>query len=242
MKLLAVDVGNTNTKRCVITDGDLGEVLTEPTVQIDEVAEAIASTDLPVGLSSVRPRAADKIKAALAKRGSQLALEIDYSVARPVSGFYQGMGADRIADVAAAWSLAEKRQVAVIGLGTGTTITAVSGAGNFLGGFTTLGLGPICKVLTEALPALPPIDPCQTGGFRPAFDAHSALCRGTVLAHLGLIEKWVSILRTELGDFMVIATGGWSSLIAPLSSCIESVHPHLTLCGIWTIFRSSDAE
>lgn len=236
MKYLAVDVGNTKIKYAII-DGDIGSITRGATTEIDSIAEEIAQVRLPVALASVRPGAADKIKSALDSQGGKLLVEIKSDIARPVTGFYTGMGADRIADVAGAWSFwATRRPVAVVGLGTGTTITTVDSDGVFQGGLTTLGLGPICKTLTEALPALPPIDPKQVGTVKPGFDVYSALCHGTVAAHIGLIEHWVKIFKEKLGhELRIVATGGWSELIGAKTKCIDHVEPLLTFQGIKAI-------
>jgi type III pantothenate kinase len=157
-----------------------------------------------------------------------------------VSGFYSGMGSDRIADIIAAWSeFGQKTPVAVIGLGTATAITAASADGKFRGGFTTLGLEPLCQSLTTALPALPPIDPRKVSDIKPRFDVYNALCSGTVAGYLGIIEKWVSILKDELGsDLTVIATGGWSEFIGPKTNCVHKIDPLLTVKGILAIARN----
>ncbi len=241
MKLLIVDVGNTDIKRAVATGDTLGEVTRNPTKDIGRIAEEIANAGMPVALSCVRPAAADVIKAALSNCGVPLVVEVNANVTDPVSGFYAGMGADRVANIAGAWTeLGRASPVAVVALGTGTTITAVSADGRFSGGFTTLGLGPICQSLTEALPALPAIDPNDVSDLNPGFDVYSALCRGTVAGHVGLIEKWVSILGAELGPgMMVVATGGWSQLIGPMTTCIERIDPLLTLKGILAIARAN---
>lgn len=241
LQLLIVDVGNTDIKRAIATGDTLGEVTRNPTSDVQQIAEEIANAGMPVALSCVRQVAADAIKAALAKRGVPLAVEVNGSVNNPVSGFYVGMGADRVANVAGAWAeFGGKSPVAVVALGTGTTITAVSADGRFSGGFTTLGLGPICQSLTAALPALPAINPNDVSELQPGFDVYSALCRGTVAGHVGIIEKWVGIMRAELGpDMAVVATGGWSQLIGPMTSCVQKIDPLLTLKGILTIARTN---
>lgn len=243
MKILAVDIGNTNIKRAVVDDGIVVSITRDPTANVELVAAQIAESDLHVALSSVRASAAQVIKLALEKsKSAQLLLEIDASIAEPVRGFYTGMGADRIADAASARVLKPGQPVAVIGFGTGTAITAITTDGDFAGGFTTLGLGPICKVLTDAIPALPAIDPRHVTDLNPGFDIYNALCRGTLAAHVGAIEKWVSILREQLGPSLyVVATGGWSETVAPLTPVIDHCDPLLTIKGIWEIARAKRA-
>lgn len=240
MKLLAVDIGNSEIKQAVIENGVVGDVVRTSTTEIDEVARQLVSAKIPIALCSVRSKASAKIREVLAQNKRPPAFEIDSRIEEPISGFYEGIGADRVAEISAAWSEFDgKRPVAVIGLGTATTITSASRAGVFKGGFITLGLGSTCATLTEALPELPAVDPRQARSLEPGFDVYSSICRGTVIAHLGIIDEWVKVFRRQLGDDLaVVATGGWSQLLAPWCYCFEKVDPHLTLRGIWTIFNS----
>ena len=228
MKLLAIDVGNTEIKRAVIDDGVVRDVNRDYLANIDRVASEIADVGLDVALCSVRKKASETINVALLNKNKKLVFAIDHECAKPVSGFYKGMGADRIADISAAWSIYPGKPVLVIGLGTATTCTAASSAGVFKGGFITLGLGPLCQALTTSLPELPAIDPRQVHSLEPGFDVYSSVCRGTVSAHVAIVE-----------DLVVIATGGWSRTLAPLCDSIDEIDPYLTLKGIWTVTRAS---
>lgn len=240
-EILAVDIGNTEIKCATIKDGTVGAVSRYSTLDIDQVVEAIVSQTFPVALCSVRTAATDKIKTALQGSKRTLALQVDSKINSPVSGFYDGMGADRIAEISAAWIDTEgSRPVAVIGLGTATTITTASTAGKFKGGFITLGLGAVSATLTGSLPELPAVDPKQAKSLAPGFDVYSSICRGTVAAHVGIIEKWISLFKEELGeDLAVIGTGGWSQVLEPWCPFFDKVDPLLTLRGIWCIYKES---
>lgn len=240
MKLLAVDVGNTEIKRAVIQHGEVSHLRRDPTREIDRVSKEIAAARLPVALSSVRQQATELIKDALSKKDGELVMEVDHQIEEPVSGFYKGMGADRIADISAAWSKHEGKPVMVIGLGTATTCTAASSAGIFKGGFITLGIGATAASLTDALPELPTIDPKVARSLEPGFDAYSSICRGTLAGHVGILRQWMYLFRQELGsDLIVIATGGWSETVIPFCPGINEVDPNLTLKGIWTVTKAS---
>ncbi|MBX9690101.1 MAG: type III pantothenate kinase [Candidatus Obscuribacterales bacterium] len=237
MKIYAVDLGNSEIKRALIEDGKISEIKRSPTADLDNLLDEISSQDAPVALSCVRKSGGEKIKVALANKNKELIVDINSKTASPVTGFYDGIGADRIADISAAWTdYGSKRPVAVIGLGTASTITASSTAGIFKGGFITLGLGSVCATLTSALPDLPAIDPRQARSLEPGFEVYASICRGTVAAHVGIVEEWISIFRRDLGeDLYVIATGGWCELIAGYCPSIQKVDPLLTLKGIWTV-------
>ena len=49
----------------------------------------------------------------------------------------------------------------------------------------------------------------------------------------GLVRRFIE----ELGPSTVVATGGFSSLIAPYSDTIEHVEPWLTLHGLRIVFE-----
>lgn len=241
MKLLAIDVGNSEIKQATITDGIVGTVRRDSTRDIDHVAELIAATDDAVALCSVRSAASEKIRTVLANKQKQLVLEINSQTQKPVSGFYDGMGADRIAEISAAWNdFGGTRPVAVVGLGTATTITTASKEGKFTGGYITMGLGAICATLTDALPELPPVDPRFAKTLDPGFDVYSSICHGTVAGHIGIVNQWVSLFREKLGDDLaVVAAGGWSELLAPFCTCFDKVDPYLALRGVWTIYNAN---
>ena len=242
MKILAVDVGNSEVKRVSIDDGAIGIVQRNATRDIDNFVDEIAKQDLPVVLCSVRSAVTSRIKEALARENKELNYEITDANANPVSGFYKGIGGDRIAEVSAAWlEFGGNRPVAVIGLGTATTISAASSEGEFKGGFITLGLGAVCSTLSNALPELPTIDPREARSLEPAFDTYSNLCRGAVAAHVGIVKEWISLFKKDLGDDLaVLATGGWSEFVSARCDCFDKVDPLLTLKGIWAVYKASN--
>ncbi|TVR61886.1 MAG: pantothenate kinase, partial [Spirochaetaceae bacterium] len=57
-----------------------------------------------------------------------------------------------------------------------------------------------------------------------------------IFGYVGLVEGLVARIRAELGgEATVIATGGFSRVIAPLTSVIDHVDPDLTLEGLRVI-------
>lgn len=244
MSRILIDIGNSNIKQCVWDGNSFGPVSRRPTSEITDFAEEIAKAELPVAIASVRQGCAEQIQEALVRHKRDRAVIVQSSVVSPVYGFYKGMGADRIADVASAFVShgGSGKHVAVVGLGTGTAITVVSPAGEFVGGLTTLGLGPIAATLTSALPALPPIDPLNCTELKLGKNIVDALTTGTLAAHVGLVEKWVELVRQQIeGEVCIVATGGWSGRIASFTHCIQHVDPLLTLKGINVIAENSSA-
>ena len=58
---------------------------------------------------------------------------------------------------------------------------------------------------------------------------------GTVDAVDGIVTRF----KKELGDCVVVATGGLAGLVGPLSTTIEHHEPWLTLHGLRTIFEKN---
>jgi type III pantothenate kinase len=55
---------------------------------------------------------------------------------------------------------------------------------------------------------------------------------GLVLGHIAMVEGIVDRIRRELGGAKVIATGGLSTVLAPLTDRFDAVDPWLTLDGL----------
>ncbi len=141
------------------------------------------------------------------------------------------LGADLIADAVAAYDRCHTACI-VVDFGTATTFTAVSAAAEFMG----VAIAPGMKLAAEALGSgtaqLPHIHlappPCAIG----TNTVHS-IQSGIVLGYVGLVEGLVKRFQIELGgEARAIATGGLSSLMAPLTACFTAVDPWLTLDGI----------
>ncbi|MBT4511298.1 MAG: type III pantothenate kinase, partial [Chloroflexi bacterium] len=108
----------------------------------------------------------------------------------------------------------------------------VSEKGDYLGG----AIAPGIKIATEALfqrtarlPSVELIRPKHAIGR----DTITAMQSGLVFGYVGLIEGIVSRIQQELGaKAKVIATGGYSDLLANETKVIEIVDPYLTLVGL----------
>ena len=61
---------------------------------------------------------------------------------------------------------------------------------------------------------------------------------GVVYGYVGLVEGMVQRMQKELGGRVkVVATGGFSGLIAKETRVIDEVNPDLTLIGLRIIYR-----
>lgn len=146
------------------------------------------------------------------------------------------VGADRIVNAVAANRL-YKCQVIVIDLGTATTFDAVSENGDYLGGAIAPGIVIATEALFTRTAALPKVDltyPKKAIGTNTI----AAMQSGIVFGYVGLIEGIVNRIKKELGGkTKVVATGGYSKLLAQETSAIDVVNPDLTLVGLRLIYQ-----
>ena len=65
---------------------------------------------------------------------------------------------------------------------------------------------------------------------------------GAIYGYTSLVDGMCERIRNELdADATVVATGGLSGLIGPLSTAISHVEPWLTLHGLRLIFEKNQA-
>lgn len=141
------------------------------------------------------------------------------------------VGADRICDAIAAF---EKYggPVIVVSMGTATTFTAVSAAGEFLGGAIAPGLGISMDALAEHAAQLRRVELVKPQAVISRSTV-SALQAGILYGFVGQVEEIVRRMRGELdGRTVAVATGGWSDLIAGECRCFDHHDPLLTLEGL----------
>lgn len=233
--VIAVDIGNSTIACGLFRGGILLDTWRCETEAAREAAELISERpDGPVMLASVVPSAARELSKHLSELGRQVVELQSQSI---IKGTYSTLGADRQANAVAAWKLYGKQSpVAVLDLGTATTLTAVSSTGEFRGGFISLGLGRHLISLHNQAAQLPSvtIENRRSQALELAMDTESAIANGTIIGHIGLVENWLRTARRALGPNMVtIATGGWASFMSRHTGTIDYVDANLTLKGIY---------
>jgi type III pantothenate kinase len=125
----------------------------------------------------------------------------------------------------------------VVDFGTGTTFNAISAEGDYLGGAIAPGIGIAAEALFQRAAKLPPVDlntpPSVIGRNTP-----HAMQSGMIFGYVGLVEGMVNRFKEELGpDMKVIATGGYTEIIAQETDVIDIIAPSLTLDGIRIIWE-----
>ncbi len=249
--LLAIDVGNTDTKLGFFSDVDgrltLGKtwrVETSRRRTADEfgvlvemlfrVAGLTTGDVSAVAISSVVPQ----IDLALA-RGVQTYFKceasffnasvqklIDVTTERP-----REVGADLLASAIAAKAFHGTPAI-VVGYGTATTYGAVSREGEFLGAAIAPGIRISIDALVDRTAKLPQVA-LEVPNGPIGRDTVSALQAGIVFGFVGQTESIVARMRAAIGeDARVVATGGLADVVARQTSIIDVVEPHLVLHGL----------
>lgn len=145
------------------------------------------------------------------------------------------LGPDRVANAIGAYELYGGPTICV-DFGTATTFDCVSEKGEYLGGSIFPGIGISMDALfgrAAALRRVELVEPRNVIGKSTVESVQS----GAVYGFTGSVEAIVRRIKGELGDCTVVATGGWSGLITPLSDSIDHLEPWITLHGLRIIFE-----
>jgi type III pantothenate kinase len=265
--LLAVDVGNTQTVVGLFTKAIAGEasvsgpggaavglvhswrVKTDSERTADELAllfnqllalESLELSEAVTGLAvaSVVPR----LRAALREMAERWVrvptLIVEPGVRTGMPLLYENpreVGADRIADAVAAYDLFGGPTI-VIDFGTATTYEAVSAQGEYLGGAVIPGLEISLDALygrAAALGRVELIEPRNVIGKSTV----EAIQSGAVFGVVAQVDGMCARMEVELGPCTVVATGGLSGLISPLTKRIDHHEPWLTLHGLRLLYE-----
>jgi type III pantothenate kinase len=145
------------------------------------------------------------------------------------------LGADRIANGVAAYSI-YGGPVVVVDMGTATAFDVVSAKGEFLGGIILPGIDISLDALFQRTSLLKRVQltaPAKVVGTNTTDAVRSGATYGFVAQVDGLCER----IEEEIGPCRIVATGGFSNVIAPLSQQIQLHDPALTLRGLRLIYE-----
>jgi len=148
------------------------------------------------------------------------------------------VGADRIADAVAAFDLYGGPTI-VVDFGTATTFEAISAKGEYLGGAIFPGIDISLDALfarAAALRRVELVEPRSVIGRSTVESMQS----GAIYGYTSVVDGMCERIAAELGsEPTVVATGGLSGLIGPLSEAIDHVEPWLTLHGLRLIYEKN---
>ena len=249
--LLAIDIGNTSITLGVYQGDKLGQrwrISTNHHRMPDEyglqINNLLKHKELEINditgicLASVVPPLTGTFLQVCREYLKQDPLVVDAGIKTGVKIMYEpprSVGADRIVDAAAVQHL-YGGPACVVDFGTGTTFNAISEEGDYLGGAIAPGIGIAAEALFDRAAKLPPVDlntpPSVIGKNTP-----HAMQSGLIFGYVGLVEGMVTRFKKELGPEMkVIATGGYTEIIARETHMIDIIAPSLTLDGLRIIW------
>lgn len=146
------------------------------------------------------------------------------------------VGADRLVDSVAAIEQ-YGGPVIVVDLGTATTFNIITENDEYMGGLIAPGIEVSARALIERAAKLPRVDIRRPESLIGR-STTASLESGFFWGYVSLVEGVIDRVRRELGkDVRVVATGGWSRLIAAESDRISTAEPQLTLNGLYLVAR-----
>ena len=252
--ILAIDVGNTNIVLGGIMDNqqvfsarlasdrnktadqyalDIQGILTMHKVRVEAIEGGILSSVVPY-LQTVIPNAVKLLTGVdLLVVGPGIKTGLSIRMDNPAS-----VGSDLI--VAAVAARAKyKAPIAIVDMGTATTLSVVAKNGNYIGGMIIPGLWTSMNALSAHAAQLPYIDlngPAKLLGTNTVDCMRSGALIGTAAMLDGLIDR----LEEELGESVSpVLTGGVSPLIVP--HCRHKFHlePDILIDGLQILYEKN---
>lgn len=256
--LLAIDVGNTNTKFAV-HDGaqwrGQWRVSTNASRTADEyapwfsqimalgglgfadISACIISTVVPQALFHLRNlsrRYVGREAIVVGEPGCNLGIEV--RIDKPSEA-----GADRLVNAVGAF-VEYGGPAIVIDSGTATTFDIVGADGAFEGGVILPGINLSLQALHDAAARLPRVEIRDPGGVIGR-DTVSAMQSGIYFGSIDMIEGLCRRIREEYGKPMkTIATGGVASIFEGAFPSIDHFDQDLTSRGLLEIFRRNGGK
>lgn len=251
--LLAVDVGNTNIVLGIYKGRDLQRVLRAATESLKTATEygmlfrelipdwrQVKGVSISSVVPPINPTLREVCKECFNVDPFMVSCDADLGIALRVD-FPGQIGADRLVNAAAAYSL-YGGPVIVLDLGTATTCCAVSASGDFLGGVILPGIGISMEALFRSASKLPRVElarPPRVIGTNTVVSLQSGIYYG----YVGMVDGLVGRFLQEAGtDAHVVATGGFSPVIAQDSEYIKEINPDLTLQGLRMLYLRNRTE
>ncbi len=250
--LLAIDLGNTQTVLGLFDAADLAShwrIATSAERTADEHALLVSQLlDLEgfafeenvsgIAISSTVPRLTATLREMAARwfRVPTVVLEPGVKSGMPI--LYDNpkeVGADRIANAVGAYDKFGGPTV-VVDFGTSTNFDVISPKGEYLGGVIAPGVEISMDALftrAAALRRVELVEPRSVIGKSTVESIQS----GALYGFAGQVDGLCRRIERELGACTVVATGGLSGLIAPLSESIDHNEPWLTLHGLRLVFE-----
>jgi type III pantothenate kinase len=249
--LLAIDIGNTNIVFGVNNNGEWlnnWRIQTDPLKMADEYRVIFSSlltdgnictTDInQIIISSVVPSLVYPFTEMLSKLlpagniilvGPEIYNKLSIKVLNP----YQ-IGSDLVANAVAAYEKFGKLTT-IIDFGTALTFTTIGKDAEIRGVAIAPGLHTAVSALAGKTAQLPQIHLTPPPSVLGENTVH-AIQSGVIFGFSGLVDSIIERTQNELNEKLtVVATGGLSAVIAPLTKSVKIIEPMLTLNGLYFI-------
>jgi type III pantothenate kinase len=252
-RLLAVDVGNTNTVLGLYEGSTLlrhWRLTSRRDMTSDEIAlsvegllRAVPGSQPPddVIVATVVPSLRFPMRQAFRQLFDKEPVFIEPGIKTGMPILYdspQEVGADRIVNAVAALAKVGGPCI-VVDFGTATTFDVVTAKGEYLGGVIVPGIAISAEALFEKAARLWRVEirrPDRVVGRTTSGSIQSGLYFGYLSLVDGVIDRIVREIGTDgQPKPRVIATGGLAELFAGASERIDEVDPLLTLTGLFLI-------
>ncbi|MBQ0111420.1 MAG: type III pantothenate kinase [Oscillospiraceae bacterium] len=248
--VLTVDIGNTNITLGVYCERELklvARIKTDAKKTADEYAADLKNITALYGITekfdgviigSVVPALSTAFKRAVQRLygieavvvGPGVKTGLNIKVENPAQ-----LGADLVAGAVGALKK-YKMPCIMIDMGTATTVFALNGKGEFVGGAIAAGLSSTLDALTShtaALPSVPVEPPAKAIGTETVKCMQSGLVFGTAAMIDGLVKR----MEQELGaPASLVATGGKAEQIVKYCEHQITVDDDLVLSGLLEIY------
>jgi type III pantothenate kinase len=236
---LVIDSGNTSIKLGVFENGELKEIMSNPSVErLRETASGLSADNVIISSVSINP---DELSSCF--RAKNIII-LNAETRLPFKNLYktsQTLGTDRIAAVAGAKKLYPDNHCLVIDAGTCITFDFIDKENNYLGGSISPGITLRFKALnnfTARLPLVERKDKVELIGNGTEEAILSGVMNGTA-AELG---SMIDAYKERFPDLKVIICGGDASFFeSKIKQSIFAV-PELVLIGLNRILEYNVAK
>jgi len=252
MRLLTIDIGNTNITLGLFEGDELKRtwrLATDNHKTSDEYGLLITNLLTQFGekkidgacISCVVPPLQPVFEDTLKKFFAIEPVILEPGVKTGIAVMYENpkeVGADRIANAVGGF-YRYKRSLIIVDFGTATTFDYITAKGEYVGGAIAPGIGISSEALFQRTAKLPKVEfqaPSRVVGRNTVESIQSGLFYG----YVSMVDGMIKLMKLETRDNpLVIATGGYASLIAPKSKTIKIVDPDITLYGLKYIFEKN---
>lgn len=243
--LLAIDIGNSKTKFGIFEGEKLIRKFSIPTERTQSSAEILQLIKPQIAyefesfiISSVVPQLKNAYET-LAENFNTKAVFVSKEFVIGLKNLYatpETLGIDRFIT---AFSAMEKygAPCIVCGFGTATTIDFVSKTKEFIGGIIAPGMQTMTDSLFEKTSNLPKVEVKKPESIFGNTTV-SAIQAGIFYGYIGLVNGILEKMLEESNENpKIVATGGFSKLIAENCELIETVDENLMLEGLQKIYQ-----